>query len=101
MKYKVMIDYTNFIPIDGTELEKALKAFTTGNPVVFENGATEKIQSILPDYHAIMGFNYGYKLEPEDYSLIQSSKECIEAKKLLAETKEYISTGIRRKELTA
>lgn len=78
-KYKIMIDYKNFIPIDDTELEKALRAMIAGGKAFFNQGATERIHAILPDYHAMMGWNYGYDFQPEDWALMQSSKECREA----------------------
>jgi len=77
MKYKVMLDYKNFIPINETELHKAMTAFLNGNGAVFENGATDKIHAILPDFHAIMGYNYGYELQAEDWAEIGASKAVI------------------------
>jgi len=91
MKYRVMLDFKNFIPIGENELNKAMTAFLQGNGAVFENGATDKIHAILPDFHSIMGWNYGYELQPEDWSLINSSKECADAKRLVAETKMRLS----------
>ena len=106
MKYKVMLDYKNFIPIGEHELVKAMTAFLQGNGAVFENGATDKIHAVLPDFHAIMGYNYGYELQPEDWSEIGMSKECAGAKQLIADTKlslqgksqerpKEISTGVK------
>ena len=86
-----MLDYKNFIPIDEIELEKALIAFSTGQPVIFNEGATDRIHAIIPDYHAMMGYNYGYELQPEDWSEINMSKDCQQAKKLLEETKAKLS----------
>ena len=87
MKYKLMLDYKNFIPIDETELQKALVAFSTGQPAIFNHGATDRIHNVLPDYHAMLGYNYGYELQPEDWKEIRESKECIQADRLLADTK--------------
>lgn len=89
--YKVMIDYKNFIPIDETELEKALRAWADGGKALFNQGATDRIHHVLPDYHAMMGWNYGYDLTPQDYAEIAASSECKEAKNLLASTKLVIS----------
>lgn len=101
-KYKVMLDYKNFIPINETELNKAMTAFLQGNGAVFENGATDKIHAILPDFHAIMGYNYGYELQPEDWAEIGASKECAGAKQLIAETKLRLQGKTpERKELTS
>lgn len=93
-----MIDYKNFIPINQNELVKAMTAFLNQNGAVFENGATDKIHAILPDFHAIMGWNYGYELQPEDWSLVASSKECAESKRIIAETKMQIAGGEKREE---
>lgn len=92
MKYfKVMIDYKNFIPIDDTELEKALRTLASDGKAFFKEGATEKVHAVLPDYHRIMGWNYGYELQPEDYALIGKSKDCNDAKNLIYSTKESIA----------
>lgn len=98
-KFKVMIDYKNFISIDETELEKALKALAMDGKAFFDNGATEKIHAVLPDYHAMMGFNYGYELQPEDYALIAKSKDCNDAKSLIYDRKESLAGRERPKEL--
>ena len=58
-KYKVMIDYKNFIPIDETELDKALRAWAASGKALFNEGATNRVEAILPDYHAMMGIIMG------------------------------------------
>ena len=87
MRYKVMIDYKNFIPIDETELEKALRAMAADGKAFFNEGATDRIHAVIPDYHAMMGYNYGYELQPEDWAAIATSKDCATAKQLIADTK--------------
>ena len=87
MRYKVMIDYKNFIPIDETELEKALRAMAADGKAFFNEGATDRIHAVIPDYHKMMGYNYGYELQPEDWAEIGSSKECNDAKKLAVDIK--------------
>src|SRR3990167_7195137 len=100
--YKILIDYKNFIPIEENEIEKAVKAFMSGQPVVFANGVTDKIHAILPDYHKIMGWNYGYELQGEDWGLIGSSKECTDAKNLIEDTKRKIlGQSLHSKEISA
>lgn len=102
MKYKIMIDYTKFIPIDETELEKALTAFSTGQPAIFNEGATDRVNNVLPDYHKMLGYNYGYKLQPEDWKEINTSKECQSAKRLIEDTKLKLAGGApRSKEISA
>lgn len=76
MKYfKVKTGYldSDFIPIDETELEKALRAFVSdGSKVIFNGGAVRgrDIISITEDWHRALGFNYGYRLVPEDFEII-------------------------------
>lgn len=78
MKYfKVMRGYGthDFIPIDETELKKAIYAQITGKVAVFNEGSINgsHISAIMPDFHRALGFNYGYKLEAEDYRQIESN----------------------------
>lgn len=86
-KYKVMIDYNNFIPIQEDELEKAIKAWMANGKALFNAGATSRIEAVLPDEHAMMGWNYGYKLLPEDYSEIARSKDCQDARRTIEQKK--------------
>lgn len=100
MKYKVFIDYKNFIPIDETELDKAVMAMASDGKAFFNQGATDRIHAIVPDYHAIMGWNYGYELTPEDWGEIGASKECREAKNLIEDAKLKLAGKERPKELS-
>lgn len=86
-KYKVMVGYKDFISIDEGELEKALTAFATGQGAIFNQGAVSNISAILPDYHAMMGWNPGYTLGPEDWAQIRSSEDCREANRLMEGTR--------------
>jgi hypothetical protein len=86
-KYKVMIGYRDFISIDETELEKALTAFATGQGAIFNQGAVDRISAILPDYHAMMGWNPSYTLQPEDWAQIRSSEVCRDANRLMEGTR--------------
>ncbi len=70
--FKVFKDFTNYIPIDETELEKALAAFKFGTAVILKNGALEKIESVLPDLNRSMGWNPSYKLGDDDWNDIRS-----------------------------
>ncbi len=83
-------DVNDFIPIDETELEKALHAFITGAPVVFLNGATQRIDGILPDYHRAMGWNYGYKLQGEDWAEVKKEGVNTDHLNLIGETKNKV-----------
>lgn len=100
-KFKVMIDYKNFIPIGEHELEKAMRAFVGGNGAVFEEGATARIEAILPDYHAMMGWNYGYALQPEDWAMIGTDNKCNEAKLAISKTRDLIAGIERPSEISA
>ncbi len=62
----------DFIPITEKELEKAIYAHISGKTVVFDNGSINgaHISAIMPDFHRAMGWNYSYKLQPEDFSEI-------------------------------
>lgn len=76
MKYyfKVWLDYNQYIPIDETELEKALYAFQTGKPVIFNMGAASRIQSIVPDFNKSLGWNSDYKPKAEDVGEVDALK---------------------------
>lgn len=82
-----MIDYKNFIPIDDTEVEKAISAWLADGKALFNEGATSRIDAVIPDYARIMGWNRGYDLQAEDWAEVDTSKECATAKKLIADTK--------------
>lgn len=89
--FKVFTNFTSYIPIDETELEKALKAFQKGVGVIFENGATQRIESIIPDDVKMMGWNDGYKPVPEELGEISRDKTCISARRLMAQVKEHLA----------
>ena len=91
-----MVDYKNFIPIDETELEKACRAMAADGKAFFNNGATDKIHAILPDYHKMMGWNYGYELTGEEWGEIGANKQCNDAKTLLETTKNQIAGRVER-----
>lgn len=70
--YRVYTGYTEYIPIDSTEMEKAMHAFITGNPVALMDGATTRIDRIVPDFHRAMGWNPTHKLDADDYTELRS-----------------------------
>jgi hypothetical protein len=72
--FKVYIDFTRYIPIDQTELEKALYAFQTGKPVMFEMGAATRIESIIPDFNKSAGWSSDYKPTADDFADIDRVK---------------------------
>ena len=72
--FKVYVDFTKYIPIDETELEKAIYAFQTGKPVIFENGAASRIESIIPDYNKGLGWYSDYKPNQDDNAELETIK---------------------------
>lgn len=95
LHFKVYTDYSNYIPIEDDELEKALHAFIKGFPVVFFNGAASRIESIVPDYNATMGWSRGYKLNADDYNEISEAGVDRACKKLFSEKKEKVTYLIK------
>ena len=91
--YKVYTNFTNYITITENELEKALTAFQRGAGVIFENGATQRIESIIPDDVKMMGWNDDYKPTPEERGEISRDRKCIEARRLIADMKTHIALG--------
>jgi hypothetical protein len=63
-----------FIPIDETELDKAIYAHLTGKVVSFNNGSIngDAINSVMPDWHRAMGWNYGHIMQTDDWDEIRS-----------------------------
>ena len=88
----------DFIPIDETELEKAIYAQMTGKVAIFEEGtmAGNYISAIIPDYHASMGWNYGYKLQPEDWNYIRN--DLPDYRNLIEDAKKRVEFLIRTKQ---
>lgn len=74
LPFKVYIDFTNYIPITGDELEKALYAFQTGQPVMFEMGAANKVMNVVPDYQKKAGYFSDAKLSPDDLADMERYK---------------------------
>jgi len=64
----------DYIPIDETELEKAIYAHMTGKPAVFENGSINgsQISIVRPDFVRAMGWNRGYKPISAEYGEIEA-----------------------------
>lgn len=77
LKYKVVFGYETerHISISADELKKAYGVFLGGGRAVFKEGAVDGkyIQAIMPDYHATMGWNTGYKLSQYDYEELRES----------------------------
>lgn len=75
------------IPIPKEESHKAYYVFLNqGSRAVFSNGFTirhEELQRIVPDYHSIMGWNRGHKLDADDYADLKLRGVEDEVKKLM------------------
>ncbi len=76
--FKVMRGFgeNDFIPIEESELEKAVYAQIVGNIVAtFANGSImgNHISAVLPDFHRAMGWNYGHKIGVDDHSELNRS----------------------------
>jgi hypothetical protein len=58
------------VPIDESELEKAIYAHATGKNAIFSEGTVtgSKIIAIQPDYHRAMGWSPGWKLTADDFN---------------------------------
>jgi hypothetical protein len=101
MKYKVLFGFEaeDYIPIDGSELERAVYAHMTGKNVAFEQGSVTgaRIVAIQPDYHSAMGWNRGYQLEAEDYADIASKGVDVEHKNFQIRAKERVQYLIETK----
>ena len=88
--YQVYTNFSDYIQIDETELEKALYAFIQGSPVVFEDGATSKIDRIVPDFNRALGWNRGYKPTQDDTGDIARIERQDGYKGYIAEVKEKV-----------
>ena len=69
--YKAMRSWgDDFVSLKESELEKAVHAQVSGKVLIVSGGtiAGNRIEMIVPDYHKSMGWNYGYKMQPEDYA---------------------------------
>ena len=89
--YKVYTNFTNYIPIDETELEKAMRAFQKGIGVIFNNGATQRVESVVPDDLKNMGWNEGYKPTPEEMGEISRDRNCLSARSLIGQVKNHLA----------
>lgn len=70
--YKIVRGYNaeDYIEIDSNELEKAYFAFLTKKDAVYSGGAVRgsEIIAIQPNYHKVMGWNRGHKLDDYDFA---------------------------------
>lgn len=102
--FKIKTGYgdQDFISIDETELEAAVYAFLTDAKGMFKNGAVngKNIMSITEDWHREFGWNYTYKLGPDDWEQI-NREATPKYRGIIQEAKDrvqgYISKGTTNK----
>lgn len=70
--FKLVWGYSpeDYVEIEHDELEKAYYCFLARKDGVFSGGGVQgnKIIVIQPDYHRVMGWNRGHKLDNYDYA---------------------------------
>lgn len=98
MKYFKIVwgyDEEDMLPIDETELSKAMQCFITKKDGLFNSGPIkgDRIITIQPDYHRAMGWNRSHRLGPEDYSEIGNTIQR-EYQNLLEEAKHQANLQI-------
>ena len=94
---KLSFDGQDDVEIGKEDLEYALYAFMGGGNVILSSGAAirgKDIISILPDYNKMMGYNRGYKLNPEDWNHVEKEIGNV-PKHFLAGRKEVIEHLIK------
>lgn len=72
--YKVMRGWgDDYVSVSEDKLHLAIYAKLAGK-VFLADGLIDgpKIEMIVPDYHKTMGWNQGYKMQPEDYGDVKS-----------------------------
>ena len=100
--FKVQYGYgaNEYIPIDETELKRAIYAHLTGKKVALENGSVsgDKIIVIAPDWNKAMGWNAGYKPTPEELGEVENEVGKL-YQGVIAEAKSEVSAYIQNGEL--
>lgn len=95
MRYYNVRTFSEIIPIDETELPRALYAQISGKVVILKNGSISgnSIFSITPNYHKAMGWNSEYKLTPDDYSEI--NRRCKDYQGKIGDVKMIITSAMK------
>lgn len=91
----------DYISIDETELDKAYYAFLEKKDGVYSGGAVRgsEIIAIQPDFHKIMGWNRGYKLQELDFAELNERGIDRKCQFLLSNTKEKVQFLIKTNQL--
>lgn len=89
------------VTITKEELPMVLWAFLKDSKVVCMNGAFrgKDIISVLPNFNAMMGWNKGYQMNEEDFSLVNKNPVCLEARNYYNSVKELCHQSESPKEL--
>ena len=92
MFYKIIHGFgvEDYIQIEASELQKAYYCFLMKKDAVFSGGAIKgtQILEIKPDFHRIMKWNRGYKLQADDYEELSSKGIDRKAQHFMIEQKE-------------
>lgn len=83
--YSVRLSYNNDgqdVLIGKSELSMVMWAFMKDAKAICKNGMFrgKDIISVMPDYGSMLGFNRGYDMQSEDFTMISRDTTCIEAR---------------------
>lgn len=90
----------DFIPIDESELEKAIYCHMARKDGAFSMGSINgsHISAVMPDWHGSMGWNYAYKLGADDWDDIRSKGVDKKIQLLIEEAKSKVQYLIETKQ---
>jgi hypothetical protein len=95
--YRVKIGYgkDDFISIDESDLQKAIKVQISGKVALFKEGTISgnHIIAIVPDYNRMLGVNRDYQLTGEDYDRL-GPKVLTDCSRLLETTKAEVEAQL-------
>ncbi len=94
MSFKIIHGYNpeDYIEIEKEEVEKAFYCFLEKKDSLFSGGAIKgsNILMIKPDFHKVMKWNRGYKLDEYDWAEIREKGLDVRMQKYLEEKKDKI-----------
>ncbi len=101
--YKLITGFApeDYIQIEESELDKANYCFLEKKDTVYSGGAVRGslINSIKPDFHRIMGWNRGHKLDSFDYEELSDKGIDRECNNRIGESKNKVDYLIQTKQL--
>ncbi len=102
LKFKILQGYEHErdIPINADELERAYGLFMLGGRWIFSGGPVDgkNIQTVVPDYQRIMGWNEEHKLGPDDYNELAEKGVDRKAQQMLNAAQEKVRYLISSKQ---